>query len=167
MALDGQGSMRVWQRHLRPANKQQQHCLRMTAADTTTHQPPTMLPVLWSCPHVQGDIEKVASRSPEQLTQLFEQISGSDVLAKPYEVRAPCGANRPMLSLHAARSRSVVSNVRLPGSVLDGAVLLWLLPPLLLTLCADSTVTHPPCSTSTTPAPTATTTGGCCRQGQG
>lgn len=36
--------------------------------------------------HLQGDIEKVASRSPEQLTQLFEQISGSDVLAKPYEV---------------------------------------------------------------------------------
>jgi len=35
----------------------------------------------------QGDIEKVASRSPEQLTQLFEQISGSDALAKPYEVR--------------------------------------------------------------------------------
>jgi hypothetical protein len=28
----------------------------------------------------------VASRSPEQLTQLFEQISGSDALAKPYEV---------------------------------------------------------------------------------
>jgi hypothetical protein len=40
-----------------------------------------------SC-HLQGDIEKVASRSPEQLTQLFEQISGSDVLAKPYEVGA-------------------------------------------------------------------------------
>eukprot|EP00882_Tetradesmus_deserticola_P012781 GHRQ01013546.1.p1 GENE.GHRQ01013546.1~~GHRQ01013546.1.p1 ORF type:complete len:425 (+),score=225.47 GHRQ01013546.1:192-1466(+) len=32
----------------------------------------------------QGDIEKVASRSPEQLTQLFEQISGSDALAKDY-----------------------------------------------------------------------------------
>jgi hypothetical protein len=37
------------------------------------------------CPtHLQGDIEKVASRSPEQLTQLFEQISGSDALAKDY-----------------------------------------------------------------------------------
>ncbi|KAF8072553.1 SMC1 [Scenedesmus sp. PABB004] len=33
----------------------------------------------------QGDIEKVASRSPEQLTALFEQIAGSDVLAKPYD----------------------------------------------------------------------------------
>ncbi|WIA08402.1 hypothetical protein OEZ85_007840 [Tetradesmus obliquus] len=32
----------------------------------------------------QGDIEKVASRTPEQLTQLFEQISGSDALAKDY-----------------------------------------------------------------------------------
>lgn len=27
----------------------------------------------------------MASQSPEQLTQLFEQISGSDLLAKPYE----------------------------------------------------------------------------------
>ena len=33
---------------------------------------------------LQGDIEKVASRTPEQLTQLFEQISGSDALAKDY-----------------------------------------------------------------------------------
>jgi energy-coupling factor transporter ATP-binding protein EcfA2 len=33
----------------------------------------------------QGDIEKVASRSPEGLTQLFEQISGSDAFKKPYE----------------------------------------------------------------------------------
>ncbi|GBF96626.1 hypothetical protein Rsub_09372 [Raphidocelis subcapitata] len=33
----------------------------------------------------QGDIEKVASRSPEGLTQLFEQISGSDAYKKPYE----------------------------------------------------------------------------------
>lgn len=33
----------------------------------------------------QGDIEKVASRSPEGLTQLFEQISGSDGFKKPYE----------------------------------------------------------------------------------
>uniref|UniRef100_A0A383VHM8 Structural maintenance of chromosomes protein n=1 Tax=Tetradesmus obliquus TaxID=3088 RepID=A0A383VHM8_TETOB len=32
----------------------------------------------------QGDIEKVASRTPEQLTQLFEQISGSDALVKDY-----------------------------------------------------------------------------------
>lgn len=39
-----------------------------------------------ACCLLQGDIEKVASRTPEQLTQLFEQISGSDVLAKPYEV---------------------------------------------------------------------------------
>eukprot|EP00775_Hariotina_reticulata_P012126 gene12126-12264_t len=36
----------------------------------------------------QGDIEKVASRSPEQLTKLFEQISGSDVLKQPYEEAA-------------------------------------------------------------------------------
>lgn len=34
---------------------------------------------------VQGDIEKVASRSPEGLTQLFEQISGSDALKQEYE----------------------------------------------------------------------------------
>eukprot|EP00877_Chromochloris_zofingiensis_P013480 jgi/Chrzof1/8386/Cz03g08190.t1 len=33
----------------------------------------------------QGDIEKVASRSPEGLTQLFEQISGSDALKQEYE----------------------------------------------------------------------------------
>jgi chromosome segregation ATPase len=30
----------------------------------------------------------VASRSPEQLTKLFEQISGSDVLKQPYEEAA-------------------------------------------------------------------------------
>lgn len=58
-----------------------------TAADTPPNH--ASCPVS-SCPHVQGDIEKLASRSPEQLTQLFEQISGSDVLAKPYEVRASC-----------------------------------------------------------------------------
>lgn len=33
----------------------------------------------------QGDIEKVASRSPEGLAQLFEQISGSDAYKRPYE----------------------------------------------------------------------------------
>ncbi|KIY92698.1 Structural maintenance of chromosomes protein 1 [Monoraphidium neglectum] len=33
----------------------------------------------------QGDIEKVASRSPEGLMQLFEQISGSEAYKKPYE----------------------------------------------------------------------------------
>ena len=33
----------------------------------------------------QGDIEKVASRSPEGLAQLFEQIAGSDALKRPYE----------------------------------------------------------------------------------
>jgi structural maintenance of chromosome 1 len=44
---------------------------------------PTFPPSLHDC-ILQGDIEKVASRSPEQLTQLFEQISGSDALAKDY-----------------------------------------------------------------------------------
>ncbi len=34
---------------------------------------------------LQGDIEKVASRSPEGLTALFESIAGSDVLKKDYE----------------------------------------------------------------------------------
>jgi hypothetical protein len=43
---------------------------------------------------LQGDIEKVASRTPEQLTQLFEQISGSNVLAKPYEVGHAGGCSR-------------------------------------------------------------------------
>lgn len=41
---------------------------------------------------MQGDIEKVASRSPEQLTALFEQIAGSDVLTKPYEEAAAAKA---------------------------------------------------------------------------
>lgn len=86
----------------------------------------------------------MASRSPEQLTQLFEQISGSDVLEKPYEVRAPCSANMPLLSLLAG-CRSVVSSVvRNVSSVLHGAVLLWLLPPLLLvTLHALLSLKHP------------------------
>lgn len=33
----------------------------------------------------QGDIEAVASKSPNEITQLFEQISGSDALVREYE----------------------------------------------------------------------------------
>lgn len=40
----------------------------------------------------QGDIEKVASQEPKELTQLFEQISGSDVLARPYDEAAAAKA---------------------------------------------------------------------------
>ncbi|CAN0372378.1 unnamed protein product, partial [Ectocarpus sp. 13 AM-2016] len=33
----------------------------------------------------QGDVESIASKSPKELTQLFEQISGSDESKAEYE----------------------------------------------------------------------------------
>ena len=38
----------------------------------------------------QGDIESVASKSPKQLTELFEHISGSEALRAEYD-RLECG----------------------------------------------------------------------------
>lgn len=46
---------------------------------------PLQRPRAGACSPLQGDIEKVASRSPEGLTQLFEQISGSDALKSDYD----------------------------------------------------------------------------------
>ncbi len=37
------------------------------------------------CFLLQGDIEAVAAKSPVGLTLLFEQISGSEALKRPYE----------------------------------------------------------------------------------
>ncbi|KAG5190386.1 structural maintenance of chromosomes 1 protein [Tribonema minus] len=34
---------------------------------------------------LQGDVESIAARSPKELTELFEQISGSDALKKEYD----------------------------------------------------------------------------------
>ena len=34
---------------------------------------------------LQGDVESIASKSPKDLTALFEQISGSDELKREYE----------------------------------------------------------------------------------
>ncbi len=36
-------------------------------------------------PMNQGDVESIASKSPKELTGLFEQISGSEDLKKDYE----------------------------------------------------------------------------------
>lgn len=42
----------------------------------------------------QGDIEAVAQKSPKELTDLFEQIAGTDALRKDYEEAEARGARK-------------------------------------------------------------------------
>lgn len=62
----------------------------------------------------QGDVESIASRNPKELTELFEQISGSDALQKDYEAKKA--------AMEAAEDAAVFSSQRKKACQLERRV---------------------------------------------
>jgi structural maintenance of chromosome 1 len=59
---------------------------------------------------VQGDIEKVAQKSPIELTQFFELISGSDALEPEYnQLQEEMQQTEKKLDALHVKSRAIVS----------------------------------------------------------